>query len=406
MVSKRAIIMLCGNPATGKTVSSQKIYETLSEKEKVSLLTTLSIRDSLKLTDLESEESRDKVYEEIVKKADKEFSNGKDILILDGNFNKKKMREGVYSILNKYNADFYAVLCKVNRIEEIEKRMGQRKENPYNIQNKADNIKLYEMIDKEKDPIEEDTINGEAPNIITFNTENNKIRYDINNLDENKKEMIEIIKNSLLTNRDKINTKAIIFDIGGVIQNLRWEVVSNQLVDLKKEIDMDMFRGAFYNQREKYFNLYETNKLKSEEFWKMVALQLGLNEKTHIRISKAFVSLYDPINPNIEKMIRTLKGKYKLIIMSNSCPELRENVESNDFYDIFDKKYFSNEIGMKKPNKDFFEYVLKENNLKAEECVFIDDAPRNIDVANEIGMNGILYLSPHQLEKKLKLILE
>ena len=165
MESKKAVIMVCGNPATGKTISSQKIYDTLSEKSKVSLLTTLSIRNSLKLMDLDSKESRDKIYEEIAKQLDKELSNGRSIVILDGNFNKKNRREGVYSVIDKHNTDFYAVLCKVNSMKEIEKRIGQRKENPHNIQNKADDIKLYEMIDKETEPIEKDNINGKKVNI-------------------------------------------------------------------------------------------------------------------------------------------------------------------------------------------------------------------------------------------------
>ena len=145
--------------------------------------------------------------------------------------------------------------------------------------------------------------------------------------------------------------------------------------------------------------------MKQEDFWKMVAYQLGLSEKSHARISKALVSLYDPINQDIAEMIKRLKKSHRMIIMSNSCPELKENVESNDFYDIFDKKYFSYDVGMKKPNKEFFEHVLKENDLKAGECVFIDDAPKNVDIANEIGMKGILYLSPHQLEEELKEII-
>ncbi len=400
MENKKAVIMVCGNPATGKTISSQKIYETLSEKEKTSLLTTLSIRDSLKLMDLDSKESRDRVYEEIAKQVDKEFSNGKSIVILDGNFNKRQRREGVYNIVNKHDADFYAVLCKVNNMREIENRIEQRKKNPHNIQNKANDIKLYEKIDKEVEPIEKDNIKGKLVNVITFDTENNNIMSKNKELDDNQKEMIEKIKDSLLIKKREY--KAIIFDIGGVIQNLRWEIVTNQLVDLKRDINIDMFRNAFYNQRNKYFDLYETNKMNSEEFWKMVALQLGLNEKAHTRISKALVSLYDPINIDVANLIKKLKQNYKLIIMSNSCPELRENVESNNFYDIFDKRYFSNETGMKKPNKEFFEHVLKENNLKANECVFVDDAPKNVDAANELGMKGILYLSPYHLEEELK----
>ena len=87
-------------------------------------------------------------------------------------------------------------------------------------------------------------------------------------------------------------------------------------------------------------------------------------------------------------------------------PELQENVESNDFYHIFDKIYFSHKIGLKKPGKEFFEYVLKENNLNPEECIFIDDAPKNIDAANELGFKGILFLSSYRLEENLKKILD
>ncbi len=409
MGSEKAIIMFCGNPATGKTVSSQKIYEALSEKEKVGLLTTLSIRDSTKLIDLKSKENRDKVYQEIAILAEREIAKGKNIIILDGNFNKKNRRKHLYSIAEKNDIDFYTILCKVNSLEAIEERMSERKNNPHNLQNKADDIELYHMIERETEDIETDMINGKSPKIIEFDTENQTIKLkNCESLDENQKKIIEKIKDSLCvrTKREESRDyKAIIFDIGGVIQNLRWEIVANQLVDIKRDITMDMFRDALYHKREKYFNLYETNKMNSEEFWKMVALQLGLNEKAHTRISKAFVSLYDPINLKVKGIIKRLKSNYPIIIMSNSCPELRENVESNNFYDIFNKKYFSNEVCMKKPNKDFFEYVLKENNLKAEECVFIDDAPRNVDAANELGMKGILYLSPDQLEKELKSII-
>lgn len=405
MESKKAVIMLCGNPATGKTVSSQKIYENLIDGRQIVLLTTLSIRSSLKLTDLKSKESRDKVYNKIAKYVDTEFSKGKEIIILDGNFNKKSRRQGIYDAAKKYNADIFIVLCKVDTIQAIKERMEQRKKNPHNIQNKADNLELYKLIDKETEPVEEDTINGKKLKTIVFDTEKSKIELrNCNNLDNVQKEIIEHIKDSLLTKtQGKMSGhyKAIIFDIGGVIQNLRWEVVANQLIDLKRDLNMDMFRSAFYYQRENYFNLYETHKMKSEDFWKMVASQLGLSEKAAGRISKAFISLYDPVNIDIANIIKNLKQKYKLIIMSNSCPELKENVESNDFYDIFDKKYFSYDTGLKKPNKDFFEHVLKENNLKAEECIFVDDAPKNVDSANEIGMKGILYLSPNQLKAEL-----
>jgi putative hydrolase of the HAD superfamily len=42
---------------------------------------------------------------------------------------------------------------------------------------------------------------------------------------------------------------------------------------------------------------------------------------------------------------------------------------------------------LRKPNADIFEFVLKENNLIANECLFIDDTKDNTDTAEKLGFN-------------------
>ena len=49
--------------------------------------------------------------------------------------------------------------------------------------------------------------------------------------------------------------------------------------------------------------------------------------------------------------------------------------------------YLSHEIQLRKPNADIYEFVLKENNLKPEECLFIDDTKENTDTANKLGIH-------------------
>ncbi len=46
---------------------------------------------------------------------------------------------------------------------------------------------------------------------------------------------------------------------------------------------------------------------------------------------------------------------------------------------------------MVKPNADIYEYLLKEYNLKESECVFIDDREENVDAAEDLGINGIVF---------------
>ena len=54
---------------------------------------------------------------------------------------------------------------------------------------------------------------------------------------------------------------------------------------------------------------------------------------------------------------------------------------------LFDKMYLSHELGLRKPDIKIFEYILKEQKLKAEEVFFIDDSPQHIASAKKIGIH-------------------
>ena len=60
------------------------------------------------------------------------------------------------------------------------------------------------------------------------------------------------------------------------------------------------------------------------------------------------------------------------------------------FENLFDKVYYSCEIGLRKPNADIYEFVLKENNLEAGKTLFIDDSVQNIEGAKAAGLQTIL----------------
>ena len=67
---------------------------------------------------------------------------------------------------------------------------------------------------------------------------------------------------------------------------------------------------------------------------------------------------------------------------------IKQNVSFyEDFKNCFDVFYLSQEIHLRKPNADIFEFVLKENNLIPNECLFIDDTKENTKTAEDLGFN-------------------
>ncbi len=60
-------------------------------------------------------------------------------------------------------------------------------------------------------------------------------------------------------------------------------------------------------------------------------------------------------------------------------------------FDLFDGLVFSGPLGITKPSKEIFEYLLDKYNLKAEESVFIDDNAGNVTGAESVGIKGLLF---------------
>jgi HAD superfamily hydrolase (TIGR01509 family) len=59
--------------------------------------------------------------------------------------------------------------------------------------------------------------------------------------------------------------------------------------------------------------------------------------------------------------------------------------------DLFERKYFSYEVGMIKTDKNFLKLVLDDLNLSVEECILVGDSLQSdIQPAEKMGMKAVL----------------
>ena len=110
-------------------------------------------------------------------------------------------------------------------------------------------------------------------------------------------------------------------------------------------------------------------------------------------------------NRELLSIISSLKENYKVVLLSNALPEMLHMILArDDLYKYFDKMVISGEIRMIKPNRDIFEYALSIANCSAEDAVFIDDNPKNVSAAKEIGIHALRFESLEKLVSDLKLL--
>ena len=83
----------------------------------------------------------------------------------------------------------------------------------------------------------------------------------------------------------------------------------------------------------------------------------------------------------------SLKNRCKIAVLSNLMPFDKKRIDNQYDLDEFDYVYLSFEIGLKKPDKQIYEYVLNDLKIDANDILFIDDDTDNISIAKECGWN-------------------
>lgn len=177
--------------------------------------------------------------------------------------------------------------------------------------------------------------------------------------------------------------KTIIFDFGNVFINLDIEGAAKYAFETL-EID------SFSEEMIAFNSLYEQGLISTDEFLEFYAENFPKLSKEELIYVWNYMLKHFP-KQRLE-FIKALKAssKYKLILLSNTnelhIDSIKESLSFYDeFKDCFDKFYLSHEVNLRKPNTDIFEFVLNENNLKAQECLFIDDNKDNIETANTLN---------------------
>ena len=198
------------------------------------------------------------------------------------------------------------------------------------------------------------------------------------------------------------NIKAIIFDFGGVILNIDYNKTYKAFTNLGVKNFDEMYSQKNANP---LFHDLEEGKINEEEFYNAFkrSTQLPLTDQ---QIKTAWNAMLMHYRKEALQTLSAIRHKYKLYLLSNTNiihykefnKIFEDQIGSGSINDYFDKAYYSHEIKNRKPDKEAYEYVLKDNNLSASETLFIDDSIQNIDAAKALGLQTIFLKEGMMLE--------
>ncbi len=175
----------------------------------------------------------------------------------------------------------------------------------------------------------------------------------------------------------------IIFDFGDIF------------IDLDKEKCFDEFRKLglteLHEDLKTQNSLFEIGKITELEF--IQGYQKYIPQASIEQIRAAWNSLIGDFPLHRLEFLQLLSKKYQLFLLSNTDSIHISHFEHkvgvsfySDFYQCFEKIYFSHELKMRKPDPEIFNFILNKHDLSPKRTLFVDDRKENTDMAKSLGM--------------------
>ncbi len=205
--------------------------------------------------------------------------------------------------------------------------------------------------------------------------------------------------------------KVIIFDFGGVLINLNRQAAVDQLVALGVHDADELLNN--YVQSGLFLDL-ESGAVTPEEFRAQLRKDYRLQHITNEQIDEAFLAFLLDVPEHKLQLLRELRvsgcnaigNPVRVVMLSNTnaihfpyCVKTHFEYDGYSMDDYFHALYLSYEMRASKPDDEIFLKLLASEGVEANECLFLDDGPRNIDTANRLGFNAHLIQSGDDLGK-------
>ena len=197
---------------------------------------------------------------------------------------------------------------------------------------------------------------------------------------------------------DSFGFEAVIFDLGGVLLNLDYQLT----IDAFRQLGLENVNLLFSQKTQfGFFDDFETGSINASEFRKEVRA-IAPKTLSDNQIDKAWNAMLLDFPQNRLDLLKNISTKKRIFLLSNTNEihmgwfkkYVNQLFGEDEFFDLFEVAYLSNEMGMRKPNVEIFEYVMNENKLDPKRTLFIDDSAQHLDGAKLAG------LQTHWLQKE------
>jgi len=193
--------------------------------------------------------------------------------------------------------------------------------------------------------------------------------------------------------------RAIIFDIGRVLIRVD---VSRAMDGLASGLSLTPQEAWSAIEKDPRWLDWQEGRISPRDWHLHLSKRLG-SSLTFEQFSEVWNRALDPSPIHAESFFENLSKNYRLALLSNTDPIHMSNEEARfSFFRFFPIRIYSYRVGASKPDPLIYREALQACKVRAEEAVYIDDIAAYAEAARRLGMTGIVFQSPEQLQSDFR----
>lgn len=176
--------------------------------------------------------------------------------------------------------------------------------------------------------------------------------------------------------------KNIVFDLGNVLVKFDSNELIYSFFNKRQEEVKSFYFDSLWNEYDQ--GLYSVEEMIEKGVKQFPELELCIK-----KLMYHWTEFVIPLKDNVA-FIKDLKRLgYNVYILSNIPEDDTKYLRSLGVFDNIDGGIFSYEYKKIKPDPEIFHILLEKYNLKALECLFLDDRKDNVVAASNLGFETI-----------------
>lgn len=187
-----------------------------------------------------------------------------------------------------------------------------------------------------------------------------------------------------------MSIKVILSDLGGVLIDYSFDRAIAEWASLAS-VNADVLRERLVVDGA--WRQFEVGRLTEREFCSHLRKLCGLR-LTDGELIQGWNSIYIGVDAEVERLLRCVAAQGIRVVAATNTNVSHQRVWQDRFAGslaFFDAIYSSWEAGVRKPEPAFFQHILELEQIAPQDALFIDDLAVNVDAADSVGIDAVLY---------------